>query len=428
MSLQRCWILCTVVDNFGDAGVCWRLARQLSAEQAMAVTLFIDRPQTLAALEPRLRTELESTHTLDAVHIRTWPQETTPEDLPDILISAFGCHPPAWLRARLARAPSRPIWVNLEYLSAEPWVEGCHRLISTKPDDGAVEHFFYPGFTPGTGGLLRERGLLERVDEFRRGPARQAWLRQNGLPIQAGRRLASLFCYPEAPVAAWLSAIAVCDQPWLVVVPAGVAELAVAAVMGKPLQPGEQASLGSLCVMRLPFLPQSDYDRLLWSSDLNLVRGEDSWVRAHWATSPFIWQAYRQENDAHWPKVEAFIDRIRTVIDPGTSSAPPEKATPRQRPPGGRPPEEVPPEAISLEESQPAAIPSANAPATASAAVRALETMTAAWNGRGPIEPAWAAFSGQLDALSEYFQVWRTHLSQQDDLAAQLARYCRDRL
>jgi hypothetical protein len=60
--------------------------------------------------------------------------------------------------------------------------------------------------------------------------------------------------------------------------------------------------------------------------------------------------------------------------------------------------------------------------------VRALETMTAAWNGRGPIEPAWAAFSGQLDALSEYFQVWRTHLSQQDDLAAQLARHCRDRL
>ena len=403
MSLQRCWILCTVVDNFGDAGVCWRLARQLSAEQAMAVTLFIDRPQTLAAIEPRLGAGLESTHTLDTVRICAWPDDPMPEDSPDILISAFGCSPPPWLRARLAGAPRRPIWVNLEYLSAEPWIEGCHRLSSIKPDDGAVEHFFYPGFTPNTGGLLRERGLLERVDEYRRGPARQAWLRQHGLPIQAGRRLASLFCYPEAPVAAWLSAIAVSDQPWLVVIPAGVAELAVESVVGKPLQPGEQASLGALCLMRLPFLPQSDYDRLLWSCDLNLVRGEDSWVRAHWVATPFIWQAYRQTDNAHWPKLQAFIDRMRAVIEPGVSGA-------------------------SLEGLQPAATPSANAPATASVAAHALQAMTEAWNGRGPLEPAWAAFSRQLDALSGCFRVWREHLSRQDDLATQLARYCRDRL
>jgi uncharacterized repeat protein (TIGR03837 family) len=381
MSPRRCWIFCTVVDNFGDAGVCWRLARQLAAEHPIAVTLFIDRPQTLAAVEPRLRTDSASAQALDGVQVRPWPPQTQSDDVPEIVISAFGSRPPPWLRARLAGAPRRPIWINLEYLSAERWVEGCHRLRSIKPDDGAVEHFFYPGFAEGTGGLLRERGLIEQVDRFRRGHERDVWLRRQGIVLESGCRLTSLFCYPEAPVAAWLSAIAGSDQPWLVVVPTGVADQAIEAVLHRALQPGERASLGALSLMRLPFLAQPDYDRLLWSCDLNLVRGEDSWVRAHWAGAPFIWQAYRQADDAHWPKVQAFIERMRAVVAPAA---------------GGT--------------------------------AHALKTMTEAWNGRGQLEPAWAAFSSRLDALPEYFQRWRDHLSQQDDLASQLARYCLDRL
>ncbi|HET9045379.1 MAG TPA: elongation factor P maturation arginine rhamnosyltransferase EarP, partial [Casimicrobiaceae bacterium] len=42
MAAQRWDVFCKVVDNFGDAGVCWRLARQLVAEHDLAVTLWID--------------------------------------------------------------------------------------------------------------------------------------------------------------------------------------------------------------------------------------------------------------------------------------------------------------------------------------------------------------------------------------------------
>ena len=41
--VRRTWdIFCSVVDNFGDIGVCWRLARRLSAGLGQQVRLWVD--------------------------------------------------------------------------------------------------------------------------------------------------------------------------------------------------------------------------------------------------------------------------------------------------------------------------------------------------------------------------------------------------
>ena len=66
--------------------------------------------------------------------------------------------PPA-LRARDGRAAAKPKWINLEYLSAEEWVADHTRC--RRPTRACrVKHYFFPGFTPKTGGLLREEGLF----------------------------------------------------------------------------------------------------------------------------------------------------------------------------------------------------------------------------------------------------------------------------
>jgi uncharacterized repeat protein (TIGR03837 family) len=62
-----------------------------------------------------------------------------------------------------------------------------------------------------------------------------------------------------------------------------------------------------LSILYLPQLPQTDFDHLLWSCDLNFVRGEDSLVRAIWAAKPFIWQIYPQHDGAHHAKLDAFL-------------------------------------------------------------------------------------------------------------------------
>jgi uncharacterized repeat protein (TIGR03837 family) len=370
-------IFCRVVDNYGDAGVCWRLARQLAREDlASAVALWIDRPDTLAAIEPRVAAAAGTPIHVDGVRVQRWQGEP---DVPpaEVVLTAFGCEPPAPVRARLAGGAGSPLWVNLEYLSAEPWVDGCHGLVSVRPSDGAREHFFYPGFTAATGGLLRERGLLASRDAFFAADAAPGWLAAHGLAAEPGEGLVSLFCYPQAPAAALLRALAASARRWRVLVPAGIAERAVEDFLGAPLATGETVRRGALTLRRFALLPQDDYDRLLWSCDLNFVRGEDSWIRAHWAGRPFVWQPYFQDDGAHLAKLEAFLGRVRAD----------------------------------------AALPDAAA------------ALMRAWaGGRGPIAQAWTGFEAELPAIARAQARWAAGLAARPDLGAALAAFCRARL
>jgi uncharacterized repeat protein (TIGR03837 family) len=92
-------------------------------------------------------------------------------------------------------------------------------------------------------------------------------------------------------------------------VPEGVAREQVAVFLGAEARPGAAATRGQLTVRVIPFMPQTDYDRLLWACDLNFVRGEDSWVRAQWAARPFIWHIYPQDENLHHVKLRAFLQK-----------------------------------------------------------------------------------------------------------------------
>jgi uncharacterized repeat protein (TIGR03837 family) len=121
--------------------------------------------------------------------------------------------------------------------------------------------------------------------------------------------LVSLFCYPYAPVDALLQAWRQGGQAVTCLVPEGVAADAVHAFFGGAARAGDAAAHGALTVRVLPFIPQPDYDRLLWACDVNFVRGEDSWVRAQWAGKPFVWHIYAQEENLHHKKLRAFLQR-----------------------------------------------------------------------------------------------------------------------
>jgi uncharacterized repeat protein (TIGR03837 family) len=218
----------------------------------------------------------------------------------EVVVEAFGCDPPAAFVHRMAEAAASgaaPVWLNLEYLSAEAYVERCHGLPSPQRN-GLTKWFFYPGFTPRTGGLLREVGLLAQQAAF----DRQAWLATQGLVLHPGERVVSLFCYPHAPAAALLQALA--DQPTLLLLTPGYAQALLPP--GTPLPQG-------LRTHALPYLAQPQFDELLWASDLNFVRGEDSLVRALWAGRPAVWHIYPQEDGVHAQKLQALLDRLQAV-------------------------------------------------------------------------------------------------------------------
>ena len=296
MKTHRLWdIFCTVIDNHGDLGVCWRLTRQLLA-QGQSVRLWVDDASALVWMAP-------DAPTLPKLQLLPWAAASQSEVLSqlkpaDLWIEAFGCTlPEAFVAHGVATRPQQPAWINLEYLSAEDWVPRMHNMpspVMSGPANGWTKRFFYPGFTADTGGLLRETDLLERKERF----DRTAWRQRHAPHLAPGGLLISLFCYEPAALPQLLAQL-VGTPHHLLVTP------------GRPLAAVQQ----TLAVMpehpnwsALPYTDQNGFDEMLWACDLNFVRGEDSLVRALWAGQPFIWHIYPQDDNAHHAKLEAFLE------------------------------------------------------------------------------------------------------------------------
>ncbi|MDP3978295.1 MAG: elongation factor P maturation arginine rhamnosyltransferase EarP [Pseudomonas sp.] len=314
-------IFCSVVDNYGDIGVTWRLARQLAAEHGVTVRLWLDDLGAFARLCPQADRHAAQQSRQD-VEVRQWPLPWQPVQPADVVIEAFACELPAAYVAAMAARPQKVLWLNLEYLSAEDWVEGCHGLPSLQ-SNGLQKFFFFPGFTAGSGGLLRERGLLARRRAFQADPlARAIFLQGLGVAPIAGARLVSLFAYENRALASWLEALAADSRVTQLLVPEGRILADLQAWLGcAALVAGDRQQRGRLHVQVLPFVEQDQYDRLLWSCDFNAVRGEDSFVRAQWAGRPLLWHIYGQEEDAHWDKLEAFLALYTQGLSPAARGA-----------------------------------------------------------------------------------------------------------
>ena len=308
LGMKASWdIFCSVIDNYGDIGVTWRLARQLVAEHDARVRLWVDDLSAFGRLCPEA--DAHATRQVQqGVEVRLWPMPWQPVDAADVVIEAFACElPAAYIEAMRARQP-KVLWLNLEYLSAEEWVEGCHGLPSLQ-SNGLQKFFFFPGFTAGSGGLLRERDLLARRQAFQAdAQARASFLHSLGVQALPGARLISLFAYENDALGDWLDALAADTRVTQLLVPEGRILGDLQAWLGCcALDAGDVHRCGQLQVQILPFVRQDQYDRLLWCCELNAVRGEDSFVRAQWAGRPLLWHIYRQAEDAHLDKLEAFL-------------------------------------------------------------------------------------------------------------------------
>lgn len=314
--MKQHWdIFCKIVDNFGDIGVCWRLAKQLQSEHGLIIRLWIDDLATAKKIIPHLNVDLKQ-QVIDEIIILKWPNageilEADFTSVADVVIEAFACElPTAYLNAMVQKKSefNQPItWVNLEYLSAEAWVADFHAQPSPQAN-GLTRHFYFPGFTESTGGLIREANIFDKNQNLASSSDSQDAFWQ-GLNLTNNPDLkVSLFAYPNAPITDLLLAMAESSQPIDCYVPESSVLPKVADFFAvKSLKVGENLQLKNLNLHVLPFLNQADYDQLLTACDINFVRGEDSWLRAIWAGKPFIWQPYFQDENTHIKKMEAFL-------------------------------------------------------------------------------------------------------------------------
>jgi uncharacterized repeat protein (TIGR03837 family) len=401
-----CDIFCAVIDNFGDIGVCWRLARQLAAEHAWQVRVFVDDLRAFHALCPAVETD-RARQTVQGIVVEHWHEPAHAGDtleVADVVIEAFACELPPVYVAAMARRAHAPVWINLEYLSAEDWIADFHLRPSPHPHYSLVKTFFFPGLVPGTGGVLKERDLDAQRAAFEASPAmREQWWRDTvgAAPPSAGSIAISLFAYENPAVDALLEQWRDAPAPVVLLVPEGRISGALARFFGVPsFAAGTHATRGSLTAHALAFTEQPGYDRLLWASDLNFVRGEDSFVRAQWAARPFVWHIYPQADDAHLPKLDAALEHYARAAPQGTARRAPRRAS----------------------DEHPHALPPA--------ARDALTRFWHAWNGVG--NPDWTALwtdlVHHLPALTARAGQWAHELARAGDLAGNLAEYAKSQL
>ena len=382
VSVRPRWdIFCNVVDNFGDIGVCWRLARQLFSEHGMPVRLWINDLESFARIWPEIDPALAA-QSSRGVDVRRWRGAMPGVAPADVVIETFGCEVPEDYQVAMAARARTPVWINLEYLSAESWVSGCHGLPSPHPRLPLTKYYFFPGFTAGTGGLLRERELLARRAAFLASPHAQAVFWQSlQMPAPRATELSiSLFCYENPAIPDLLQAWAAGPQPVRCLVP----DARVTAAVTGFFAPGEQIVSGTyrrqhLEVRVFPLLAQERYDELLWSCDCNFVRGEDSFVRAQWAGRPLVWHIYPQKENAHWVKLNAFIALYAS----------------------GLPGECLPGDVVAK-----------------------LRDFWRAWNsGRGAGE-AWPGFWQHRSVLQSHAHTWLAGIAERPDLVRALVQFC----
>ena len=377
---RRFDVFCRVVDNFGDAGVALRLSRQLAQEHAGDVTLWIDDTATLARLiaVPVVR---DGDHH-EGVRVRMLAALEGSVESADVVVETFGCGLPQPYLDAMARMPRPPVWIVLEYLSAESWIDGAHALPSPHPVRALPRWFLFPGFTPRSGGLLRERGVIERCRRAKHDAhARdEAWTSLGFPPPPSGSLVVSLFCYPNAALASLLDAWRRSPRPVACIVPEGVATSEIDVMMGRRIGEGMLATTEALTIAVAPFVAQDAFDLRLATSDLCFVRGEDSFARAQWAQTPFVWHAYPQAERAHMAKLCAFIDRYVQALDAGVAAT--------------------------------------------------LRAFWVAFNeGDGAAAAhAWPSLQQALDPLQRHATAWAHELARQQDLASHLVEFASDQL
>ncbi|HEX7913380.1 MAG TPA: elongation factor P maturation arginine rhamnosyltransferase EarP [Paraburkholderia sp.] len=377
-----CDIFCAVIDNFGDIGVCWRLARQLASEHGWQVRLFVDDLHAFQRLCPSLTPD-RARQTVNGIVVEHWHEPEHAGDtlhVADVVIEAFACELPPIYVAAMARRERAPVWFNLEYLSAEDWVADFHLRPSPHPRYPLIKTFFFPGLGPGTGGVLKEQHLDGARAAFDASQAaRDAWWQTatgRAMP-PAEATVVSLFAYENPAVDSLLEQWRDSPAPIVLLVPEGRISGAVARFFGVPsFAAGTHAERGNLSAHALAFTEQAGYDALLWASDINFVRGEDSFVRAQWAAKPFVWHIYPQADDAHLPKLDAALAHYARTLPANARDA--------------------------------------------------LARFWHAWNGGG--RPDWAEFKGHYPALKQRAAEWAGELAQVGDLAGNLALFAKTQL
>ena len=286
MEIDSIDIFCQVIDNYGDVGVAYRLAREFKRVYPNKKLRFV-----INQIE-----ELNLIRKSEDIEIILYKDISKIENSADLIIESFGCEiPKEYMDKALKKSK---LIINLEYFSAEKWVDDFH-LQESFLEGNLKKYFFIPGLSEKSGGILLDNEFLQRKKKVEAN--KEYYLEKFGIKEKYDL-MGSIFSY-EKNFDSLIEELKKLDKKIILLI---LSEKTQKNFI-KYFDNGN--NYDKIKFVKLPFFSYDKYEELLALCDFNLVRGEDSFVRALLLGKPFLWHIYPQDENTHIKKLESFLEK-----------------------------------------------------------------------------------------------------------------------
>ena len=286
MEIDSIDIFCQVIDNYGDVGVAYRLAREFKRVYPNKKLRFVINQTE----------ELNLIRKSEDIEIILYKDISKIENSADLIIESFGCEiPKEYMDKALKKSK---LIINLEYFSAEKWVDDFH-LQESFLGGNLKKYFFIPGLSEKSGGILLDNEFLERKKKVE---ANKEYYLEKFEIKEKYDLIGSVFSY-EKNFDSLIEELKKLDKKIILLI---LSEKTQKNFI-KYFDNGN--NYDKIKFVKLPFFTYDKYEELLALCDFNLVRGEDSFVRVLLLGKPFLWHIYPQDENTHIKKLESFLEK-----------------------------------------------------------------------------------------------------------------------
>lgn len=316
MQIKSVDIFCEIIDNFGDIGVVYRVAKELKKiyNNQVKIRVILNRIDEFLSINPSAKNlEIQEIDDICYCTYEYIKKNMCTFSTANVIIEAFGCTiPEEYMNVAYNNSD---LILNLEYLSAEDWVEDFHLQESILGKGKLRKFFFMPGFTEKTGGIITDSLYLDRITKVKNNLSEYRKKYLKNIDNYDNKLIGTVFTYEKnfAPLMRDLKKL---DR-----------EVALLA-MGEKTQEsfkeffkkkfveklGNIYKYGKIEIEFYDFLSQEEYEELINVVDFNFVRGEDSFIRAVLTGKPYLWHIYCQKEFVHMDKLQGFLDKYRAQV------------------------------------------------------------------------------------------------------------------
>lgn len=298
-------IFCDIIDNYGDIGFVYRLAKEITKQdKSLFIRVFLNNLESFQVINSKINIlkKIQVIDGIEYINMNHLSSEDYINIIPsEVAIEAFACELPEDYFINYEN--NLKLIINLEYFTLEEWTKDFHLHSSFVNLNGVKKYFYMPGLEKDRGGIIISSEkeeiskdyfirLIEKNSDYK--------FEKN---LEKEEFFATIFSY-EFNFENFLISIEKYSKE--------INKKIYLLIFGEKTKEGfpKLYRNSNVELIFMNYVEQHIYDKFISYADFNLVRGEESFVRALVSGKAFLWHAYCQEDKIHLQKVEGYLKFI----------------------------------------------------------------------------------------------------------------------